>query len=130
VERELTRLVKEVLDKKDAVLRDLAIQRPKLVSTVVEARRIIAENRYLETFRLAHIWKTVMGTNTLFWRICGYLRANKQSGSDEKANRLDLSMTQVTLSLNTRIDISSAYCFIGKNTVLACGATHTQMLMR
>jgi len=37
----------------------------------------------------------------------------------------DLKMTEVTLSLTTRIDCSTAYCFIGHHTLLACGGnTH------
>jgi len=52
VEEELTNLAEEFLAQKDAVLNELAIQRPKLIAAVEETKRIIAEKRYLEAFEV------------------------------------------------------------------------------
>ena len=157
VEEELTTLVGEVVAKKEAVLKDLADQRPKLVAAVVEAKQVIAEKRYLETFVVStylddrilngyehavmkdlKIFTCQINSREMLDKLVQYELSTKlkeeivldlpviKDQNIRLFSPIDLTMTQLTLSRITVIDDSTAFCFIGKHTLLACGAMNVQ----
>jgi len=157
VEEELTTLVGEVVAKKEAVLRDLADQRPKLIAAVKDAKRVIAEKRYLDTFEVStylddrilngyehavmkdlKIFTCQINSREMLDKLVQYELSTKlkeeivldlpviKDQNIRLFSPIDLTMTQVTLSRITVIDDSTAFCFIGKHTLLACGARNVQ----